>query len=204
MGLDGRNPEVGIERYFLFKVDGPSLIRATLSNTSGRTRACLWQGNLVEQRQCATIRNGTLEHAVFDTGQTSWTLSLIGSEQALGPVVDLTLDFNATAPSVAVENLRFQGTPTPNYNGIIAEVDALFDGSLTIDGTFDAGQSHAHRVVIDQVGGSNVYDQTAGPDHEFSVVQAVTAATSYRTTVMNPSETSEPSPVFIGITFTWP
>ena len=60
MGLDARN-DFGLERKIVFDVDGPSLIRAELSNASARARVCLWQGNQVQNRQCDDIRNGVLE-----------------------------------------------------------------------------------------------------------------------------------------------
>jgi len=204
LGLDGRNPEVGVERYVEFQVDGPSLIRVTLSDTTGRSCVRLWRGDEIPETCTARLRNGTTEQPVFDAGQTSWTVSLIGVEQALGPVVDLTVDFNAIAPQVRVENLRFQGQPAPNYSGIDASIDALNGGELTIAGAFDFGQAHMYRVVIEQAGGPTLQDQTYDPANTFSVTQAVTPATSYNVSVSNPNTSAEPMPVFLRMTFTWP
>lgn len=203
-GLDGRNPELGDVRYVLFHVDGPSLIRATLTNSSGRARVCLWQGDDVEGRTCDTIKNGTLDRAVFETGQTSWTLSLIGIEQAIGPVVDLTLDFNANSPSVDVRNVRFQGVPATNYNGITAAVDTNGTGELRVTGNFDVTQQHMYRVQISEAGVGVVKDETRGPVPSFVVTQPVTAVTSYVVTVSNPTTSQEPLPIFLRSTFTWP
>jgi len=145
------------------------------------------------------MRNGTLERRTDDAGQTSWTLSLIGTEQALGPVVDLTLDFNANAPDATFENLRFQGQLNPNYNGVTAEVDALGTGQLGVEGAFDAGQTHNWRVQIDP----GAVDQTGGPSQTFAVDQPIAAGT-YRVTVSNPNPASEPGPVFLEVTLSWP
>lgn len=204
LGLDGKNPEVGVERYLVFHVDGPSLIRITLSNSTGRACLKLWEGEDVPETCTARLRNGTIERRTDEAGQTTWTLSLIGVEQALGPVADVTVDFNANSPQVIVENLRFQGQPVPNYNGIAVAVDALFAGQLQISGKFDGSQQHMYRVVIDQVGGGNLQDTTAGPANTFVVTQAVTASTSYNVSVSNPNVAQEPSPVFLEATFSWP
>jgi hypothetical protein len=61
-----------------------------------------------------------------------------------------------------------------------------------------------YRVVIDLVGGDNLYDETDGPTNTFTVTQAVTAASSYNVSVSNPNTLSEPLPVFLRSTFTWP
>jgi hypothetical protein len=141
---------------------------------------------------------------VFDAGQTTWTLSLIGSEQALGPVVDLTLEFNANAPQVTFENLRFQGVPAPNYNGVTAAVDTTGPGELRVAGSFDPGEQHGYRVVIEEAGVGVVKDETGGPTSSFFVTHAVEAVTTYRITVSNPNTSAEPAPVFLRATFSWP
>ena len=207
LGLDSRDAEAGgVERYVLFSVDGPSLIRAQLSNSSGDARVCLWPGNLVQQRECETIRDGSLEHVVLDAGQTTWTLSLIGFDATTAPVLDLTLDFNATAPLVTFENLRFQGVPVANYNGITAEVDASAAGELRVEGTFEIGELHPSRVTITRLGdgGGVVYDQTNAPQNTFVATFAVTEPATFSTTVSNPSESAEPLPVFLEAKFSWP
>ena len=202
MGLDARN-EIGIERYLIFGVDGPSLIRAQISSATGRVRMCLWQGNEVEDRVCRSMGNGVLEQPVFDAGSTSWTLTLISANGTTTPTLDLALDFNAISPSVDLENFRFQGTPVPFYNGMDVVIDALADGSLDIMGVFDPGQTHSYRVEIYLTGGENIYD-AGGEAHSFTVNQAVTAATSYNVIVTNPNEEAEPTAVFIRVTFNWP
>ena len=68
---------------------------------------------------------------MFDNISREWTLSLIGANETSAPTVDLTLDFNANAPLVDFTNLRYQGMPTPAYNGLSAPVDTLGTGQLT-------------------------------------------------------------------------
>ena len=203
MGLDARN-ETGIERYLIFGVDGPSVIRAQVSDATGRARVCLWQGNDVVGRECRSMGNGVMEHAVFDAGSTSWTLTLISANSTTSPTVSLALDFNADAPSVALENFRFQGVPVDNYNGFTAAVEAAGTGELRISGNFDAGQQHAYRVVVEEAGVGVVKDETGGPAGNFVVTHAVEAVTDYRVTVSNPNAQAEAQPVFLRTTFSWP
>ena len=192
----------------LFSVDGPSLISAQLSANT-RVRMCLWQGSQVQDKVCRTLKNGRMEQGVFDAGSTSWTLTLIAvptPDILVAAVADLTVDFNANAPSVTVQNLRFQGQPATNNNGITAVVTTTGAGDLHVGGAFDTGASHAAHVVIEQLGdgGGVVYDQTAPAANTFNATQAALAATSYRLTVSNPNEQLEPGPVFVQVTIGWP
>lgn len=206
LGLDNRDPTVGIERIATFNVDGPSLISAKLSNVSaGQVRMCLWQGDDITDRVCRTVHRGKLQVPTFGAGQTIWHLSLIGNDPHVSPYVTVTLDFNAEQPSVRVDNLRFQGMPMTNYNGITAAVDALADGQLQVTGAFDAGHAHSYHVVIEDLGGGGViYDQTGGPAGSFSVSQPVSGGSSYRVTVSNPNDQVETSAVFLAVTISWP
>ena len=85
VGLDARN-DFGIERKITFGVDGPSLIRAEMSNASADAKICLWKGNQVQDSSVRTaFSNGVLEHATFDAGSSNWTLTLIGADdEAVG------------------------------------------------------------------------------------------------------------------------
>ena len=203
-GLDSKSV-TGIERYVLFGVDGPSLVRVELGDSTGRTRVCLWQGDLVEQRVCRTIRNGVLEQAVYDAGSTDWTISLISADTSTSPVVDLTIDFNANAPSVAFENVRFQGIPVANYNGITAAFDAL-PGSIAVSGHFDPGQLHSWHVAIDEAGAGSALNESGGPANSFGpfTVDVTAANTGYLVTVFNPNNAAEPTPVFVRLVISGP
>jgi hypothetical protein len=203
MGLDARGG-TGVERYLLFATDGPSIIRATISNSTGRSRVCLWQGTNVAGRTCDTVRDGAVEFPVFDAGSLNWTLTLIGATESSAPTVDVTLDFNAFTPLVTFENIRFQGTTAPTLNGVTAAIDTSGPGQLQITGTFDPGQQHQYHVVIQEAGIGPVVDQTEGPTNSFTVTHDVATETSYLITVTNPNTAPEPTAVFLRASFTWP
>jgi hypothetical protein len=201
LGLDNNRSDVAIERFVLFHQDGPGMIRVTLSAATDRTRLCLWEGNLVAQKECRTIKNGLFEHYVADPARTFWTLTLIGANAST--VLDVAIDYYADEPVVTVENLRYQGVPQPNYNGVSVEMD-VGAGQVQIDGTFDAGQSHAHRVVIEQASEGTIYDETGPAEHHFAVTLTADAPAGLRITISNPSETAEAAPIFLEARFAWP
>ncbi len=208
LGLDNHDAANGsLPRYVNFSVDGPSLISAHLSNVSaGQVRLCVWQGNDVTQKACRNLHSGVVQQPSFASGASTWHVSLIGTDDQISPYVTLKIDFNALNPSVQVTNLRYQGMPIDNYNGLTAEVDVADDGTLQVDGAFDAGQQHDFQVTIAQLGqgGGTVYDQSGGPANSFSVPQQVSAGASYRVTIANPNPQAEEIPVFLSATFSWP
>ena len=206
LGLDTRTFTTGgVERFLVFNTDGPTIVHAELTNATDRSRVCLWQGTDVAGRVCDTIRNGAVDFPVFDDMPRQWTLSLIGANETSAPNVDVTLDFNANAPVVEFQNLRFQGTPSPEYNGLNAAVDTLATGQLVLNGSFDPGQLHNYDVVISEAGVGEVQHVTSSePAASFSVTQEVTAETSYLVSVTNPNTSAEPTAVFLRLSFGWP
>ena len=206
LGLDARTViGGGVERFLVFTTDGPTIVRAELSDATARSRVCLWVGTDIANRQCDTMRNGAIQVPVFDNIARQWTLSLIGANETSAPTVDLTLGFNANAPMVDFTNLRYQGMPTPAYNGLSAAVDTLATGQLTVNGSFDLGQLHNYDAIISEAGVGEVQHVTSeAPVASFSVVQEVTAETSYLVAITNPNPSAEPAPVFLHLTFAWP
>jgi hypothetical protein len=203
LGLDNHDPEIGsVARYVSFSVDGQSLISARLTSISaGPVRMCLWKGDDVTNKLCAANeRKPKIEQAVFDSGTTTWHLSLIGANNNISPYVTLVLDFNADAPSVHFDNLRFLGTPMPDYNGVAVTVATEGSGTIAVSGTFDPVPPQAYRVVIDPSG----FDQTGGSTTGFSLNQPVDAGTSYQVTIENPNTQVEQSPVFLSAIISWP
>lgn len=206
LGLDSREAEGAIERYLIFHTDGQSLISARLSDVTGRVRMCLWQGNLVEERECRTLRNGRLELPNFGDGQQAWTLTMIGAEADVSPTVDLTLRFNADAPAVTMDSFRFQGTAIENYNGVVAGVDTVNGGDLRIDGSFDDGQggSYPHLLLIERLNdGEVLLDQSGEPATSFQASESVAEGRSFRVTLSNENEVEELA-VFLRATLSWP
>jgi hypothetical protein len=205
LGLDARDLTGGVERFLVFNTDGPTVVRAELSDATGRSRICLWQGTDIAGRLCDTMRNGAIEFPLFDDISREWTLSLIGASETSAPTVDLTLGFNANVPLVDFTNLRYHGMPTPDYNGLMSAVDTLGTGQLVLNGTFDESELHNYEVSISEAGVGEVQHVTSSePVASFSVSQEVTAETSYLVEVANPNPSAQPTPVFLHLSITWP
>jgi hypothetical protein len=204
MGLDARAiASGGLERKFLFTVDGPSVIRATTSNASGQVRLCIWRGNNEENATCREFRNGVLEEIVVDDGSTSWTLTAISASGTAARVTDLTIEFNANAPVVEFRDFRWQGDQNPSYNGLTAAIDPT-PGDLSVAGEFDPGAEHQWHVLVSEAGVGPVIDEEGGPDNSFGPFShGVTAETTYLITVSNPGDGEEATPVFVHGTVAW-
>jgi hypothetical protein len=204
VGLDYRNAEGAVERYVTFNVDGQSLISARLSNVSaGHVRICLWQGDNIIDKRCSTVHNGKLTQDVFAADQTTWTVSLIGTDEGVLPVADLTVDFNADSGQATLSSFPFRGTLSPGYNGFVARVDALADGDLGIDASLSA--SVAAHLLIEGLGsdGGALADQSYDQTSAVQAATAVSGGVGYRFTLENPSDATE-VPVFVEATLTWP
>ena len=207
VGLDSRDLEAGgVERKIRFSVDGPSLLRVTLSNATARSRVCMWPGDRVNSQACDEFRNGSLERATPSDLPETWTVTLIGATATASPVVDVAIDFNANDPEATLSDFRFLGVPQTNYNGFAAEFDVTTapggQAQIDVNGEFDLNQQHSYRVLIAEEG-TVVHDVTDGPAHAFQVAIPASDGLTYRVTVSNPNPESEPVPVFIQTSLVW-
>jgi len=204
VGLDPRKVDPinqYVERYLMFDVNGPSLIRVELSNASAKARVCIFTG--AEQPNCSDIKNGVVEQPVYDAGKTSWVVRLIAVSQTSGMTTDVTLDFNADSPQVVFDRFRMQGEPNPAYNGFTASLDAS-PGTLSVGGKFDGSAAHQWHVTINEAGVGPTVDQDGSSNSFGPFTQDVSAETSYVVQVFNPNNDSEPSSLFMKATLAWP
>ena len=122
------------------------------------------------------------------------------------PTADLTIQFNSNQPSATLDSFRWTGTTNPDYNGFDVHTDALADGLLSVQASFDDGSSGAYdwHLVIQPQGGDPVYDQTGGPDQTVDQSQAVSQG-SYRVTFSDPDDVANPGhAVILTATVSWP
>jgi hypothetical protein len=154
--LDGSADPAGQARIVTFTSDGPGTITAKLASTSpqGTTHMCLLIGT--KQVGCKDWASGTF------TGKTTqahanWQVTLIGTAIET-PTVNLTLTFQAAAPSVTIEHARFDGTAFPDTNGIQARVTARAAGNARLVANW-GGHPFLYEIdLFDETGGSG--DQT--------------------------------------------
>jgi hypothetical protein len=116
------------------------------------------------------------------TGRTSrdhvnWTVTLRGSAAAT-PTVDLTVTFQAAAPSVTIEHARFDGTASPDANGIQARFESRRSGDARLVADW-GGHPFLYEVdLFDETGGSgNATLANQGPSTNVDEAFPVTAGT---------------------------
>jgi hypothetical protein len=167
--LDATADPGGEARIVTFRSDGAGTVTAKLGTSSpqGTTHMCLLVGT--KQIGCNDIASGTF------TGKTSqahanWTVTLRGAA-ADAPTVDLTVTFQAVAPKVAIAHARFDGTASPETNGIQARFTARAAGGIRLVADwgghpflyeidlFDEGAGSGNATLANQGPSTNV-DQT--------------------------------------------
>jgi len=201
-GLDRAVDLTGVQRRVQFFVDGPSLISARLSGVSaGRVRMCMLREAQDPQRECITVRGGTLSRAVFDAGQTEWAVTLIGTSQNFA-YATLTIEFNSLSPDVRLDSFRFNGTNDPRYNGFQVVLGAGADGDLRLRAEFDGKQLQWHmNVAIDD---ATVFDQT-GDSTSVDESTALSSGVVYSLTFSEPEAVPTGGlPALVGARLTWP
>ena len=172
--LDAATDPGGEARTIRFRSDGAGTVTAKLASTSpqGTTHMCLLVGT--KEIGCKDWASGTF------TGKTSqahanWTVTLLGSA-AEAPTVDLTVTFQAVAPSVTIEHARFDGTAAPDTNGIQARFTARASGESRIVADW-GGHPFLYEIdLFDESGGSgNQTLANQGPSTNVDQTLAVTA-----------------------------
>jgi len=149
--LDADQDAGGDARVITFRSDGAGTVTAKLASTSpqGKTHMCFLVGT--KDLGCKDWRSGTF------TGKTSqahatWKVTLLGTGFDT-PTVDLTVTFQAVAPSVKIEHARFDGTASPDTNGIQARFSARAPGEVRLVADW-GGHPFLYRVdLFDESGG---------------------------------------------------
>lgn len=145
-GAPGSEP-----RTVTFQSDGPGTITARLATTrpQGTTHMCVRVGS--KDIGCKDAASGTF------TGKTSqaranWRVTLLGNGTAT-PTVNLTVTFQAIAPSVKIQHARFDGTAFPDTNGIQVRFTARTAGEARLVANWGG---HPFPFEID------LFDETSG------------------------------------------
>jgi hypothetical protein len=206
VGFDQRSAFASDVRSLQFKVDGPSLIQVTLSGVnSGKVRVCISREAADPERECRDLHGGTLSRAVFDAGESTWNVTLIGLADVPGQFGTVSLRFNALSAELHLRSFRFNGTDDPHNNGFLV----LFGDQGTADGTFDfhasiEGFNSAYpwhyTLALEDL---PVADQSGGPSASVDFSAAISGGTSYNMRFEEP-EASAATPVFVDARLTWP
>lgn len=171
--LDADQDPGGDARVITFRSDGAGTVTAKLATSSpqGTTHMCFLVGK--KDLGCKDWRSGAF------TGKTSqahatWKVTLLGSDVD-APTVDLTVTFQAVAPSVTIEHARFDGTASPDTNGIQARFTARAAGEARLVADW-GGHPFLYEIdLFDESGGSgNVTLSNQGPSTNTDEALAMT------------------------------
>jgi hypothetical protein len=203
VGLDDKSLVGSVPRILTFEIDGPSLLTATVSQATGNVQLCVWREAVDDERTCDTGRAVSIVHPVSDSDNTLWHASMIGAK-GVAPSAALTIDFNANAPSVSLDDFRFYGSSNPPYNGFVAGFEAG-GGQMSVQGAFDDGQGGAYNyhLVVQPDGADAVVDVTDNGT-SFSVQPGIDAG-HYTVFINDPEDVANPGlAVFVTATISWP
>jgi hypothetical protein len=114
--LDASDAPSSHNRTISFTSNGAGTVTVKLATRSaqGTTHLCVTGGSSV--LGCRDWTNGTFTAQAL-TGNVTWIVALKG-EGVDTPIVDVTVSFPATKPSVKITHARFDGTSFPETNGI--------------------------------------------------------------------------------------
>jgi hypothetical protein len=199
--LDPRTPaNAGVPRFFTFTSDGPGTITAQLKAISpmGTTHMCLRAGS--KDIKCGDAANSTIK-ATTTSARVVWRVSLEGTGM-FTPTVELTLTFPAAAPSVKITHARFDGTGSPDTNGIQAVFVPRAAGNAKIVASWGTAFQYTIKATNQSSGAGNKTLANQGPATNTNKSIAVTAGETWKIVLENAD--SSPSAVDMTATLSWP
>jgi hypothetical protein len=181
--LDATTDPGGEARVVRFRSDGAGTVTAKLGSTptGGTTHMCFLVGT--REIGCEDWASGTFTGRTTRT-EADWTVTLQGNG-ANTPSVDLTVTFQAAAPAVTIEHARFDGTASPDTNGIQARFVARSPGEARLVADW-GGHPFLYEVdLFDETGGSaNATLSDQGPSTNVDEALPVTTG-NWRLVIQN-------------------
>ena len=148
--LDAADNPNGADRVITW-TSATGAVKATVASVSpmGNIKMCL--KTPTKTLGCRTAGSGTLSAKTTKPKET-FILTLRG-EATAQPIVNVTLNFQAKSPKVAIENARFDGTAYPDTNGIQALVTPRADGKVGVTAEW-GGHPFLYEIDLIEQGGS--------------------------------------------------
>ena len=193
-------PSAGLPLFVTFISDGPGTFTAQLKAISpqGTTHMCLRAGS--KDVKCADAASGTMT-ANTTSSHVTWRVSLEGTG-TFTPTVELTVTFAAAKPSVKITHAHFDGTGSPDTNGI----QVLFTPRAAGKARVVADWGHSYKYEIDAInqasgtGGTTLANQ--GPATKTDKSVPVTAGETWKILLENTS--NHTGTVDMIVTISWP
>ncbi len=183
--LDPRVPSsAGDPRFFGFVSDGPGTITAQLKAISplGTTHMCLRAGS--KDIKCGDSGSMTIK-ATTTSAHVTWRVSLQGNGM-FTPTVELTLTFPAAAPSIKITHARFDGTASPDTNGVQAIFVPRVNGKAKVVASWGGHPFHYEIDATNQSSGTgDVTLANQGPSTSTNKSISVTAGETWKVLLEN-------------------
>lgn len=193
----------GLPRFILFTSDGPGTITAQLKAISqiGTTHMCLRAGS--KDIKCLDAASMTIQ-ATTTSAHVAWRVSLEGTGM-FTPIVELTVSFPAAAPSVKIFHVRFDGTGSPDTNGLQAIFVPHAAGNVRIVADWGPGSFKYEIDLTNQsngAGSKTLANQgpSTGTDKSFPV----TASETWKLDLKNSTNVGVPTTIGMTATISWP
>lgn len=197
--LDAGSDAAGADRVITWTgLVGPVTVQLSSTTPSGNAKMCLSADG--KALGCRTASGGELTARVTK-GTGNFKLTLRGAAAAT-PVVNVTISFPAVKPKVAITGARFDGTSTPETNGLQVVMTPRAKGSVHVSANW-GGHPFVYEVDLIEQGGPGTKSLTnQGPATRVSQGFAVTPPNGWMVVVQNTESGFGPTPM--NATYTWP
>ena len=198
--LDAADDPAGKNRVITFDAVGAGTVSAVLSSVSpqGETKMCLRSTN--KDFGCTTTASGSIS-APTAAKRRTFILTLRGAGIA-APQVDVALTFPNADPTVTIARARFDGTGSPDTNGIDLTFAPHADGKAHIVAEW-GGHPFLYELTLKEQGGPGVHAKS--PEEPATGVDTrlgVTAPNPWRLVLTNTEDGFGATPMTV--TIGWP
>ena len=206
LGVDDPDDPQARPRVVVFTSDGGGDVTVKLQKASGgKVKVCLYPGTLAKplgDPACLRNAGGTLTGHAKGKKPFTWTVTLVGTRSGTSPMVDLRIDWPATAPRLEIVDLRLQGKGSEPYNGVSVDLAGRpAAGSLVVSARW-TGEYPFEATITDRDTGATLGSadgDAAGVDLEAGLKADQRPAVS----LSNPGSTVA-TQVLATLTLTWP
>lgn len=181
--LDAKDDPDGQDRRITFESQGAGPITATVKALAPMGTAVMCLSADGKKLGCKTTADGQLT-AQTTTKHAKFLLTLRG-EAIMTPMVEVTLTFPATKPSVTIENARFDGTDYPDTNGLQAIVTPRADGDLELSADWGGHPFFYEIDLIEQAGPGTHTLANQGPATRVTTRLPITAPNPWKLVLQN-------------------
>jgi hypothetical protein len=198
--LDAKDDPAGHSRRFEFSSQGTGTITVGVTTLSPQGKAIVCLSAEGKALGCKTTAGGSI---TAKTGRRTAAFVLtVRGEGIETPLVEVTITFPAKDPAVTIRNARFDGTASPDTNGIAAIVTPRADGDVAIEADW-GGHPFLYEIdLFEQDGPGTQVLPNQGPATRVSERLPVTAANPWKLLLQNIEDGFGPTEM--DATVAWP